>query len=80
MASDLLTGAIAQNDQSVRVLGHQLFIQPMGNLVPPRAPLLCGGDGCVRAKSRGVSEPSCDVHVCQASHSNKSTQQQNISA
>ena len=73
MASDLLTGAIAQNDQSVRVLGHQLFIQPMGNLVPPRAPLLCGGDGCVRANHVTFTSVGCRILTNQP-------QQQNISA
>jgi hypothetical protein len=49
VASHHLTGAVAQGDHSVRVLGCQLFVQPTSNFVPPRALSLRGRIGCVRS-------------------------------
>jgi hypothetical protein len=53
VASHHLTGAIAQNEQSVRILEHQLFIQPASNPVSPRAFSCFGGMRCVRASHVG---------------------------
>jgi hypothetical protein len=54
VASHHLSSTIAQNDQSVRVLGHQLFVQPTSNPVPPRTLSFFGGMRCVRASHVAV--------------------------
>jgi hypothetical protein len=44
-----LASAVAEGDQPVRVLGHQLFVEASSNLVPSPAPPLGGRLWCVRS-------------------------------
>ena len=63
MASHHSTNAVTEGDHSVRVLGHQLFIQPTSNLVPPRALSLRGGVGFVRSSHLAPHCPDCNLEA-----------------